>query len=148
MPKLVMVEFMSLDGVVQAPGDPRKDPDGFARGGWSRPFFRDHRRYLSTRQPATVLRGDVGVAVAELKRQPGRDILVVGSSQLAHALVRHDLVDEDQLWFHPIVLGTGKRLFPEQNRTTNLRLVETSTTTSGLVIVTYASIRDNGAAAA
>ena len=85
----------------------------------------------------TVLKSDVPEEVARLKEKPGKDILVVGSSQLAQTLMEHDLVDEYQLWLHPIVLGSGKRLFRDQSSTKRLRLVDSKTTVSGLVILTY-----------
>ncbi len=85
----------------------------------------------------TLIKSDVAEEVARLKEQPGRDILVVGSSGLAQTLMQHDLVDEYRLWLHPIVLGSGKRLFREGGPTTTLRLVDTKMTSSGLVILTY-----------
>ena len=85
----------------------------------------------------TLIKGDVAEEVARLKEQPGRDILVVGSSGLAQTLMHHDLIDEYQLWLHPIVLGNGKRLFREDSPTTALRLVDSRIAGSGLVILTY-----------
>ncbi len=190
MRKVVVVEYMSLDGVIQAPGHPHEDPDGgFDHGGWTGPFMDDHRRYmrpsfqatdalllgrvtyeifaaywpivrdddddiartLNTRPKyvasttlhdphwtaTTVIKRDVAVEVAKLKEQPGKDILVVGSSTLAQTLMRHNLVDEYRLWMHPIVLGRGKRLFRDGSPMTTLRLVDTKVTSSGLVILTY-----------
>jgi dihydrofolate reductase len=84
-----------------------------------------------------VIKSDVAEKVARLKEQPGREILLVGSSGLAQTLMQHDLVDEYRLWLHPKVLGSGKRLFREGSPTTTLRLVDTKTTGSGLVILTY-----------
>ena len=84
-----------------------------------------------------VIRSDVAKEVAKLKEQPGRDILVVGSSGLVQTLTQHDLVDEYRLWLHPVVLGSGKRLFREGGPKRTLRLVDTKTTGSGLVILTY-----------
>ena len=86
----------------------------------------------------TVLAGDVAGQVAKLKQELGGPVLVLGSSQLAHALLAHDLVDEYQLWPHPVVLGGGKRLFGGSGvGRTDLRLVDSLTTGSGLVILTY-----------
>ena len=201
MRKVVVVEYVSLDGVIQAPGHPGEDPEGgFDHGGWTGPFMNDHRRYLSEEFSAagafllgrltyeifaeywptvtdeddaiasalnsfpkyvasttldetawdgtTVIKSDVAEEVAKLKEQPGRDILLVGSSGLAQTLMQHDLVDEYRLWVHPIVLGSGKRLFREGAPTTTLRLVDTRTTSSGLVILTYQSVaKENGNAA-
>ena len=190
MRRVVVVEYVSLDGVIQAPGHSEEDPEGrFEHGGWTGPFMDDHRRYLSEEFQAagafllgrrtyeifaaywptvtdeedeiaralnslpkyvasttleearwdgtTVIKSDVAKEIAKLKEQPGRDILVVGSSGLAQTLMHHDLVDEYRLWLHPVVLGSGKRLFREGAPATTLRLVDTKTTSSGLVILTY-----------
>jgi len=188
--KLIVAEYLSLDGVVQAPGHAGEDPaGGFARGGWTGPYMADHGRYNSefyqtaggfllgrltyeifaaywptvtnegneiaralntlpkyvastTLQQAdwkgtTFLKGDVPAAVADLRRQPGRPLVVVGSAQLAQTLLDADLVDEYQLWLHPIVLGSGKRLFRDAGAAATLRLVDSKTTSGGLVILTY-----------
>jgi dihydrofolate reductase len=189
MRKLIVIEFISLDGVVQAPGDPNEDPEGFAHGGWTRPFVADHGRYMSSAyraagallfgrktyqifagywptvtaedddiahalntlpkyvvsttlteavwQPTIVLHGPVADEVDDLKQQPGKQIVVVGSSELVRTLFDHDLVDEYELWVHPIVLGGGKRLFPERSVPADLRLVDSRVTASGVVILTY-----------
>jgi dihydrofolate reductase len=79
----------------------------------------------------------VAEEVARLKEQRGKDILIVGSSGLAQTLIQHDLVDEYQLWLHPVVLGSGKRLFRDGGLAKNLKLVDSRTTASGLVILTY-----------
>lgn len=193
MRKLVVAEYMSLDGVIQAPGHPQEDPaGGFDHGGWTGPFMDDHRthmrplfqatdalllgrvtyqilaaywptvpddddiaRTLNTRSKyvvstsltdarwnaTTVIKGDIAAEVAKLKEQPGTGILVVGSSALAQTLMRHNLVDEYHLWIHPVVLGSGKRLFRDGGPTTTLRLVDTKATSSGLVILTYEPAR-------
>ena len=85
---------------------------------------------------ASLLKGDLAEEVAGLKRQPGRDILVFGSGRLVETLLRHDLVDEYRLLVFPVVLGRGRRLFPEGLGTT-LRLVEAKTFSSGVVALTY-----------
>ena len=89
---------------------------------------------------ASVLKGDLAEEVAGLKRQPGRDLLVFGSGRLVEALLRHDLVDEYRLLVFPVVLGRGRRLFPEGLETT-LRLVEAKTFSSGVVALTYQPAR-------
>jgi len=187
----VVVEYVSLDGVIQAPGHAGEDRDGgFAHGGWTGGFMADHRRYNSQLFPAagvfllgrrtyeifaaywptvtdesdriahalnsrpkyvvsttlreaawpgtTVLTGDVAGQVAKLKQEPGGPVLVLGSSRLVPTLLAHDLVDEYQLWLHPVVLGGGKRLFSGSNGDrVDFRLVDSTTTSSGLVILTY-----------
>jgi dihydrofolate reductase len=90
-----------------------------------------------------VIKGDVAGEVVRLKRQPGKYILVVGSSGLAQTLIQHDLVDKYHLWLHPVVLGSGKRLIRE-GPTTNLKLVDFRMAASGLVILTYEPDRNQG----
>ena len=191
MSKLVVLEYVSLDGVIQAPGHAGEDrAGGFEHGGWTGPFMGEHRRYVADAlraagavllgrrtyeifaavwptvtdprdeiaaalntlpkylasttldQPGwagtTVLRDEVAEQVAKLREQPGKDILVVGSSQLAQTLADHGLVDEYQLWLHPVVLGSSKRLFRDGGARADLRLVDARTTDTGLVILTYA----------
>jgi dihydrofolate reductase len=86
---------------------------------------------------ATLLQGAVAEAVAKLKQQPGKDLVVLGSGELAQTLMRHGLVDEYQLMVHPLVLGSGKRLFRDGNPRAALRLVDSKTTTTGVLILTY-----------
>jgi dihydrofolate reductase len=189
MRKLIVAEYMSLDGVIQGPGHAGEDTDGgFEAGGWTQPLMPDHRRYNTesfqaagafllgrqtyeiwaeywptvtdetdliaralNEQPkyvasttldkanwkgTTIIR-DVPTDVARLKGQPGRPIIVMGSSVLAHALMDHGLVDEYQLWLHPVVLGRGKRLFREGGPRAQMRLIDCRVTTGGLVILTY-----------
>ena len=190
MRKLVVLEYVSLDGVIQAPGHAGEDPaGGFAHGGWTGPFISQHPHFvaesfsaadgflfgrltyeifaaywptvtdpgdpiaqaLNTRpkyvaaasppDPAwagtTVLAGDVAGQVARLKAEPGRELLVVGSGQLAQALADHGLVDEYRLLVHPIVVGSGKKLFRDGAEPTPMRLVEVTASTGGLVFLTY-----------
>jgi dihydrofolate reductase len=187
--KLVVIEYVSLDGVVQAPGHENEDPNGgFAHGGWTAPFMTDHHRYNSNLfqtagafllgrvtyqiwsrywptvtdpndevaralnslpkyiasttltdpdwKPATVISHDLAAEVSHLKARAGKPIFVLGSSKLAHGLMNYDLVDEYQLWLHPVVLGEGKRLFPS-GFSSSMQLVDTTTTASGLVLLTY-----------
>lgn len=166
MRKLIVHEFMSLDGVMQAPGGKDEDLDGgFAYGGWTVPYWHDDiggtfdtlmrdvdafllgrrtyvthaaafepmppgdpfgdmmnapRKYVVSRtltQPTwrdtTIIRDNVIEELRALKAQPGKTILTDGSSQLVHALLLHDLVDELHLTLYPLVLGSGKRVLPE-----------------------------------
>jgi dihydrofolate reductase len=189
MSRLIVVEYMSLDGVIQGPGHATEDPDGgFEHGGWTGPFMAEHARYntesfeaagsfllgrrtyeiwaeywptvtdadeiaraLNTKPkyvasttleqaswPGTTLLGaDLPGEVESLRREPGKPILMIGSSGLGQTLIERDLVDEYQLWLHPVVLGGGKRLFRDGNPATRLRLLDSRTTGSGLVILTY-----------
>jgi dihydrofolate reductase len=165
MRKLIVSEFVTLDGVMQAPGDKDEDRDGgFEHGGWTLPYWHDDigkrfgalmaevdalllgrrtyvthaaafeplppgdqfgdmmnapRKYVVSRtlqQPTwrhtTIIREHVIESVRALKAQPGRSIVTDGSSQLVHALLAHDLVDELHLLVYPVTLGSGKRVLP------------------------------------
>jgi len=84
-----------------------------------------------------VLEGDIEAAVRELKGQPGREIQVHGSGELLRWLLERDLVDELNLELHPVVVGDGFRLFPEQGQNHDLELVESRATPSGVTLLTY-----------
>jgi dihydrofolate reductase len=86
---------------------------------------------------ATLLQGDAAEAVARLKEQPGPDLVILGSGDLVHSLRRRNLVDAYVLMIHPLVLGSGRRLFPAGSPPTTLRLVNSVTTTTGVLIATY-----------
>lgn len=191
--RVVVSEFMSLDGVVQAPGGPGEDTDGgFAHGGWSMPYFDNEtmgssvdaameateallfgRRTWETMAAAwpersgdpfadrmnsirkyvasTTLRpqelhwsnsellpsDDVPGGVKELRARRGGDLLVMGSSVLVRTLLAHELVDELRLMIEPVVLGGGKRIFPDDGRLHALELVETTVAPTGVLICTY-----------
>jgi dihydrofolate reductase len=191
MRKLIVSEFITLDGVLQSPGYPDEDPSGgFEAGGWQQRYFDDvlgraaieglaasgglllgRRTYeifagfwptapaddplakiinglpkyvVSTtlQEPlpwanSQVLRGDVAQAVGELKGQDGGDLRVLGSGELVQTLMEQDLVDVYALMIHPLVVGGGKRLFRDGNPGTSLRLVESTTTSTGVLIVSY-----------
>jgi len=91
----------------------------------------------ATRDHTTVLRGDVTAEVVELKARPGGDILVEGSGELVHALIEHGLVDELRLMIFPIVLGRGKRLFPEVDEPVRLTLTDAKAAGSAISLLTY-----------
>jgi dihydrofolate reductase len=191
MAKIVVSEFLTLDGVMQAPGDPNEDRSGgFDQGGWQLKYFDEafgqfvthgfeeadalllgrrtydifaaywpnaaaddpiagtmngFRKYVVSRsltepltwQNSTLIKGDVPAAIAKLKAEPGKDIQVIGSGELAQTLMEHDLVDEYRLMIHPLVLGKGKRLFRDETALTRLRLVASSATTTGVLLLTY-----------
>jgi dihydrofolate reductase len=197
--KIVVSEFLTLDGVMQAPGDPNEDRSGgFEHGGWQLVYFDDvfgqtmmdafaatgglllGRRTYETfaahwpNQPAedplagmmnglakyvvsstlteplawqnsSLIRDDVAGDVGRLREQPGKEIQVIGSGELVQTLVQHDLVDEYRLMIHPLVLGTGKRLFREGTSVTRLRLIDTKPTTTGVLILTYEPVERNRA---
>jgi dihydrofolate reductase len=188
MRKLVTNTFLTLDGVMQAPGGPEEDPSGgFTHGGWSvnywddlmgeamgeamsRPFdlllgrrtyeiFAAHwphatdepaavlnnaTKYVASRtleavewQNSILLEGDVAEAVVRLKDEGGPEIQVHGSGNLIQTLLEHDLVDEYRLWIFPVVLGTGKRLFGDGAIPRGLKVVDSKTSTTGVLIATY-----------
>jgi dihydrofolate reductase len=165
MRKLMVHEFMTLDGVMQAPGGKDEDRDGgFEHGGWTIPYWHDDigasfgalmqdvdafllgRRTYVTHAEAfepmpegdpfgdlmnppkkyvvsktlekpiwrntTIIRDNVIESVRALKAEPGKNILLDGSSHLLHALLAHDLVDELHLTVYPLALGSGKRVLP------------------------------------
>jgi dihydrofolate reductase len=86
---------------------------------------------------STLIKGDVAEEVSKLKQQPVGDILVNGSAELVHTLIEHDLVDEYRLMVFPVVLGSGKRLFRDTSDAIPLRLVDTKTVGSGVLILIY-----------
>ena len=87
---------------------------------------------------SVLIKGNLAEEVAKLKQQPGPGRLaVVGSGKLVQSLTRHNLVDEYELWVHPVVLGSGKALFGGGLPKTPLKLVNSKTTGSGIVILTY-----------
>jgi dihydrofolate reductase len=86
---------------------------------------------------STLLSGDAAASVARLKGELDKDLVIMGSGALIQSLMRHHLVDRYVLLIHPLVLGTGRRLFPDGGVPAALRLVSTSATNNGIVIVTY-----------
>jgi dihydrofolate reductase len=190
MSRVVLINHLTLDGVMQAPGRPDEDVrNGFEHGGWSTPYgdevmgkalgarmaegaalllgrrtFEDFagfwpkqtdnpftevlnnvKKYVASttlREPlpwtnSTLLQGDAADAVAKLKKELDEDLHLLGSGALAQSLMRRNLVDEYVLTIHPLVLGSGRRLFPDGGDFAALRLVDSKTTTTGVVIATY-----------
>ena len=191
MRQLVVGTFVTLDGVMQAPGGPDEDREGgFRHGGWLVPYFDEtfgeimagwtkragafllgRKTYeifanswpnatdpadesataLNTRPKfvasrtldqlawnnSHLLEGDVAEAVARLKAQDGGEIQVHGSGQLLQTLLEHDLVDTLRIWFFPVALGTGKRLFGAGTIPRSFRLVDTQQSTTGAVLHVY-----------
>jgi dihydrofolate reductase len=90
-----------------------------------------------TWQNSTLIRGDVPSEVAKLKEGVGKDIQVMGSGELVQTLIRHNLVDEYRLMIHPLVLGTGKRLFRDETPLTRFRLVDSKASGKGVLLLTY-----------
>jgi dihydrofolate reductase len=186
--KVVVSEFVTLDGVMESPGG-EFQRDG--KGGWTMPFFNDEagkfkfdelmaadalllgrvtyehfasawpsmtdeagfadrmnslpKYVVSTtlKEPlewnATLLTGDLPDQVAKLKTEGDGDILVFGSRDFVYTLLRSGLVDELRLLVFPVVLGSGERLFREGGPAVGLRLLETATFSSGVVVLSYAT---------
>jgi dihydrofolate reductase len=88
-------------------------------------------------QNSTLIKGNVAEELTRLKQQPGKNIGITGSATLVRSLLRDNLLDELVLLIHPLVVGSGKRLFAERGDPVALKLVETKTTATGVVILTY-----------
>jgi dihydrofolate reductase len=86
---------------------------------------------------STLLKGNAAEAVARLKQQPGKNLLIMGSGVLIQSLMRRNLIDEYVLLIHPLILGSGRRLFPDGGAFAALKLVDSKTTDKGVVIATY-----------
>ena len=86
---------------------------------------------------STLLKGDAATTVAALKAQSDRDLSILGSGELVRSLMRSNLIDEYVLSIHPLVLGPGRRLFPDDGSMAALQLVDSKTTSTGVVIATY-----------
>lgn len=190
MRKIVVAEFVSLDGVIQAPGGADEDTEGgFTKGGWTWPYWDDAigahfgetmaesdalllgrktwqihgtafdpmpdtdpfggmmngiKKYVVSNtlsdaaawRNSTLISGDVVEQIRALKEEPGKNISLDGSSVLAHTLIENDLVDEYLLHVYPVVLGGGKKLFPD-NIPVNLKLVKAEPLGSGVVYLHY-----------
>jgi dihydrofolate reductase len=198
--RVVVNEFMSLDGVVQAPGGPEEDTEGgFRHGGWSIPYFDPEvmgaaigegmttaeallfgrrtwqgmaaawpdragdpyadqmnaiRKYVASRTltpddmtwNTTLLSPDNAVAeIAELRAQDGGDMMIWGSASLATTLLAEGLVDELNLMIEPILLGGGKRIFPEDGTARPMQLAKSVTTGTGVQVCTYHPAAEGGA---
>jgi dihydrofolate reductase len=191
--RIVVNEFMSLDGVVQAPGGAEEDRDGgFANGGWSAPYFDPEvmgaaigegmtkadallfgrrtwqtmaaawpgragdpyadqmnavKKYVVSRtlteddltwNNTTLIPGDGALAeIAALRERDGGDVLVWGSASLVTTLIAEGLIDELSLMIEPILLGGGKRIFPEDGSARPLQLVSCVTASTGVQVCTY-----------
>jgi dihydrofolate reductase len=119
-----------------------------AQGGPFKDALNDTRKFVASNNPeakldwprSTLMRGDVPAAVADLKESSGANLVIMGSGVLIGSLMAADLIDEYLLMIAPVVLGTGRRLFAGGTHA-SLRLVESSTTSKGVVITTYEPAR-------
>src|SRR5207302_11033882 len=89
---------------------------------------------------STLLEGDAADAVARLKETPGDDLAILGSGELVRSLMRRNLIDQYMLLIHPLVLGSGRRMFADDGTFASLRLVDSVPTTTGVIIATYQSL--------
>jgi dihydrofolate reductase len=113
------------------------------------PILNNSLKYVASRtleEPlpwmnSKLLKGDAEDSVAKLRQQSGKDIVILGSGTLLQSLLRRNLVDELMLTIHPVVLGSGRRLFPDGGGPATLRLVNSLSTSKGVVIVTYQPVR-------
>ncbi len=184
MRRFIVLSFLTLDGIMQAPGGPEEDPsNGFTYGGWTAPFDDEEAGNIMQKflEPADLLLGrktfDIwenywpshasfwpGINevkkyvlsttrnssewnncsflnnlenILELHNSSGSDIKIWGSSQLVHLLLKHGLVDEFWLMIHPVILGKGKRLFAENALPKTYKLMESHTTSMGVIIANY-----------
>ena len=189
MRRLMVTTFLTLDGVMQAPGGPGEDDSGgFTFGGWSVNYWDERMREFMTQtmsvpfdlllgrttydifvtywpdapeeagskplndatkfvasrgrptldwKESVLIEGDAAEGVAALKRTDGPELQVHGSGNLIQTLMANDLVDEYRLWVFPVVLGSGKRLFADGAIPSGLRLVDSTVSTTGVVIGTY-----------
>ena len=197
MRKVIASEWMSLDGVVQAPIYAHEDTSGgFKHGGWHRHYFEEVAmkwvvenvtqaggfllgrgtydlfaahwpeasaeeqtlavpmntlpKYVASRtlkeplrwQNSHLLPGEIAGAVAALKRERGKDLLAIGSSELVQTLIACDLVDELRLMIDPVILGGGKRFFRDDGARRPFRLVTSEMTSTGVILATYARVED------
>jgi dihydrofolate reductase len=190
--RVVVVNHVSLDGVIQSPGRPDEDTrHDFRHGGWAEQRSSDPAigaaigerlgqgfswlfgrrsyddmlshwneaggpfkdglnatlKYVASRNPdmqlrwpnSTLLSGDVAAAVAALRAEPGGNLVIMGSGSLIRSLLPRGLVDELFLMIHPLVLGSGERLFGPAEETLPVNLVSSTTTASGVILATYAA---------
>ena len=188
MRKLIVTTFLTLDGVMQAPGGPEEDSSGgFTHGGWSVNFWddmmaryqneamsppfdlllgrktyeiftsywpdapeedakplNDATKYVASRShpelgwgPSVLIEGDAAEGVAKLKEEDGPELQVHGSGNLVQSLMRGGLVDLYRLWTFPVVLGSGRRLFADGTIPSTLGLVDSTVSTTGVVISSY-----------
>jgi dihydrofolate reductase len=86
---------------------------------------------------STLLKGNAIKTIAALKEQPGKDFIILGSGLLVQSLMRYSLIDEFVLSIHPLILGSGRRLFPEDNLLAKFQLIDAKTSTTGVIVATY-----------
>ena len=116
---------------------PADDPFGSVMNTMPKYVVSTTLKTTSAWRNSTLISNNVVEEIRTLKVQPGKNILIDGSSVLVHTLVEHDLIDEYSLFVYPLVLGSGKKLFPDGRRVP-LRLIEATPFPSGVVLMRYA----------
>ena len=191
MADIVVINHVTLDGVMQGPGRAEEDTSGdFAAGGWAaagvdevlmtamnarvaegggmrlllgrrsyegmlgywnaqdstfKDGLNDAPKYVASttlREPlpwpnSTLFADGVPDRVAELKKESEGDLFIMGSGELIQSLLSRRLIDEFVLFVHPLVLGTGRRIFPQGSTPTSLRLLDSKPTTTGVIVARY-----------
>jgi len=140
MRKIIVLAFVTLDGVMQAPGGPEEDTSGgFKYGGWTVPYYVASNTLTSYGWNKSVfLMGDIVKEIGKLKAQEGPELQVHGSSNFIQTLLKNDLIDELWLKVFPITIGSSKRLFGEGTIPAGFKLFESKTSPSGVVVASYA----------
>jgi dihydrofolate reductase len=128
---------ITYEGFAAAWPEMEDDEDEFASRMNTMPKYVASRTLTNTEWNATIIMGEVSEAVAKLKERPDQNLLLYGSSALLNTLLQHDLIDQYRLMIHPVVLGQGKRLFGDASEAKPLRLVDVSTTSTGVMIADY-----------
>jgi dihydrofolate reductase len=128
---------ITYEGFAAAWPEMEDDEGEFARRMNAMPKYVASRTLTNAEWNASIITGDVPEAVAKLKERPDQNLLLYGSSALLNTLLQHDLIDQYRLMIHPVVLGQGKRLFGEASGEKPLRLVDVSTTSTGVMIADY-----------
>ncbi|PEZ01629.1 pyrimidine reductase [Bacillus sp. AFS018417] len=113
------------------------DEEGFADKMNSMPKFVASTTLEETEWNANLIKGNIAEEILKLKEQPGQNLLIYGSSDLIQTLMQYDLIDEYHLMVNPVIVGSGKHLFKNGNDTKAFKLIETRTTSSGVVILSY-----------
>lgn len=103
----------------------------------TRKYVVSHRPQELTWQNSTLVTGDVVAELKKLKAMDAPDLHVWGSGNLIQTLLAHDLIDTMHMWTHPLVIGSGKRLFEEGTKPQGFKLTQSKVTTTGVVIATY-----------
>lgn len=194
MRKIITTTFVTLDGVMQAPGGPQEDTsNGFQYGGWqvsvpmdemmgatlgalmaapfelllgkrtydifaaywphatkdkevaipfnsSKKYVVSHNSFAPEWQNSVCITGDVVEQIQKLKEEDGPNLWVWGSGDLIQTLLKHNLIDQMQVWIYPLTIGSGKKLFANGAQPQKFKLVDSKISTTGVILATYEAI--------